>query len=522
MNCPDALAGLGGALDGDALSEAVEQEIADHLEGCESCARSARELSGVHRLLLEQKADALTARRRFARPRPAGPSMWVPAIVAAGFLAAVIALLTSTASDPPPTKIVRPTPEFRKAEVHRVRVEEARREAEDRVDELRKREQDRRKETDDAFAEIVRQRKAEEGRLAKLKVEEEAARQESQKALLVPAPARPMTRVAALRVARVDGKAFLSGRRECREGDDVAGGESIETASRSSVVLAYPDGTRLDVGPDTELRDLKETPAKQFEIRRGSVWADVAKQPQPMRILSPHGEAKVLGTTLRLRVDAGTRLEVEEGKVELRNLAGKRVEVASGQYATGEELIAHPLPSLVFGDTFDGSPANEWPSGWLKHSDGLPRSGFVVQDKVLACPKPPARTTQHAIFPVDVWPSKFTLTYRMKLTGSRTDRAGVEIDDDRQDPSLEYDAVAGVVRVDWPRGKVLKQVPYRIAPGTWTDWSIGVDGRQVRISIDRKPVLDLELADFGRVRGASLVSRGADGAQFDDVKVLRR
>src|SRR6185295_10886575 len=217
-------------------------------------------------------------------------------------------------------------------------------------------------------------------------------------------------------------------------------------------------------------------------------------------------------TALRLRVESGTRLEVEEGRVELRNGAGKKIDVAAGQYgvsAAGVELAAHPLPALVFGDAFDGSPVNEWPKGWLKHSDGASRSAFaVLGGGILGVVNPPARTTQHAIFPVEEWPSKFTLSYRMKLNGPRTDRAGIELDDDRMDPGLEYDSVAGVVRCDWPRSKTLRQVPYRIAPNTWTEWSISVDGRLLKITIDKKPVLDLELPDFGRVRGASLVSRG--------------
>ena len=143
--------------------------------------------------------------------------------------------------------------------------------------------------------------------------------------------------------------------------------------------LVYPDGTRVGAGPDTVVRELQDRNGERLEIRQGAIWADVAKQApnRPFRFLTPHGEAKVLGTALRMRIDKGTRLEVEEGKVELRNAGGKKIDVSTGQYgvaATGVELAAHPLPPLVFGDAFDGSPVNEWPKGWLKHGEGAPRS----------------------------------------------------------------------------------------------------------------------------------------------------
>jgi hypothetical protein len=67
-----------------------------------------------------------------------------------------------------------------------------------------------------------------------------------------------------------------------------------------------------------------------------------------MIFATPHGDAKVLGTTLRLSVDPkGARLDVEEGKVEFRNLAGKAVLVESGHYAVaaaGTEFVAKMFP----------------------------------------------------------------------------------------------------------------------------------------------------------------------------------
>ena len=123
--------------------------------------------------------------------------------------------------------------------------------------------------------------------------------------------------------------------------------------------MSYPDKTRLELAGDTVLRELTDrvpaTGSKAAEPRRlllvkGSVKAEVAKQPEPMLFSTPHGEARVLGTVLRLHVDLdpkkGTHLEVEEGKVELRNPAGKAVLVEAGHQAVaaaGAPLAAKPL-----------------------------------------------------------------------------------------------------------------------------------------------------------------------------------
>jgi hypothetical protein len=87
-------------------------------------------------------------------------------------------------------------------------------------------------------------------------------------------------------------------------------------------------------------------------LSNGSLRAVVAKQEQPMIFASSDGEAKVLGTTLRISVDPdpkkGMRLEVEEGRVELKRLSDqKTVLVESGHFAVaaaGVELKRLPLP----------------------------------------------------------------------------------------------------------------------------------------------------------------------------------
>jgi len=170
-------------------------------------------------------------------------------------------------------------------------------------------------------------------------------------------------------VERVEGAVSIvgkSGKYPARPNQGIPAGQGVETGAKSLLVLIYPDGTRLEVEEQAEARELKGEGGKRLFVDKGAVKAWVSKQPndQPMVLATPHGEAKVLGTTLRLVVDPdarkGSKLEVEEGKVELRGLAGKAVLVESGHYAVaaaGVELAVKPTvddPTLLIAHwTFD-------------------------------------------------------------------------------------------------------------------------------------------------------------------------
>ena len=79
-----------------------------------------------------------------------------------------------------------------------------------------------------------------------------------------------------------------------------------------------------------------------------------------MVLVTPHGKAEVVGTILKLRVDAeSTRLEMAEGKVRLTLKDGSAfVEVQGGFYAViaeGVPLVAKPLRARSAG-TPSGKP----------------------------------------------------------------------------------------------------------------------------------------------------------------------
>jgi hypothetical protein len=142
--------------------------------------------------------------------------------------------------------------------------------------------------------------------------------------------------------------------RPAAPGTRILPGQTLETSGpRSSATLAFQDGTRLYLGPQTELADLREREegrGKRVSILRGTLQARVVRQPPglPAVLVTPHGEARVVGTAFRLVVEPGqTRLEVTEGKVTLRRKDGKSVDVSSGHLAVAQpvgDLSLRPLP----------------------------------------------------------------------------------------------------------------------------------------------------------------------------------
>ncbi|HVR83910.1 MAG TPA: FecR domain-containing protein [Planctomycetota bacterium] len=180
---------------------------------------------------------------------------------------------------------------------------------------------------------------------------------------LPPSPAVPATPVQGTtqaglaRVEEVAGDAFIvvkDAKTPLTSDANLLPGQGLRTGGGASrIVLRFPDKTRVDLGPDTVLVELKVDSGKRLVLTQGTVRAVVTKQPkgEPLIVTTPQGQAKVVGTTLRLAVDPdpkkGTWLEVEEGKVELKNLAGRTVMVESGHYAVaavGVELVARVLP----------------------------------------------------------------------------------------------------------------------------------------------------------------------------------
>jgi len=120
-------------------------------------------------------------------------------------------------------------------------------------------------------------------------------------------------------------------------------GQEVQTGGKSSyAVLKISDGTRILLSADSSLRlvtDLKAGAGRAFVLSRGTLRAEVAKQPpaSPMIFNTPNAEARVLGTELVLLAGAdSTRLEVRTGKVRLT----RRDDGASAEVVAGHSAVA--------------------------------------------------------------------------------------------------------------------------------------------------------------------------------------
>src|SRR5208337_91147 len=93
-----------------------------------------------------------------------------------------------------------------------------------------------------------------------------------------------------------------------------AGERLLTTAADSTAVIVFPDGTRLQVEGQTELRLPQAGPAKRVWLEQGEIAATVVKQPggQPMVLETALTETRVLGTRFHLTSKPGvTRLVVD-------------------------------------------------------------------------------------------------------------------------------------------------------------------------------------------------------------------
>jgi ferric-dicitrate binding protein FerR (iron transport regulator) len=161
-------------------------------------------------------------------------------------------------------------------------------------------------------------------------------------------------------VARLDslvGQVRLSSGTAAVEGQEILDGQGLETVGDSRATLKLPDGTTLRLNARTRIAEL--TADHRVVLHQGALAADVRPRERPLIFSTPHGDATVLGTSLRLAVDGtSTRLEVSTGRVRLNTL-----EVAAGQYAVagaGATLAAKPLRAERGVELVRRMPPNSW------------------------------------------------------------------------------------------------------------------------------------------------------------------
>ena len=168
------------------------------------------------------------------------------------------------------------------------------------------------------------------------------------------------TRVAAATVNRAFGRAFvLDGEKRLplRNGMIVREGQGLLTfGPQSRIEIAFGDETSIQLHGNTRICDIFVGEGKHFTVDRGTLSAQVSRQPRtkPMILDTPKGEVKILGTTLRLRVDAAqTRLEVLDGRVRLTRKRDKKfIYVETGRYAVAADGVPLKAETLVLKRAF--------------------------------------------------------------------------------------------------------------------------------------------------------------------------
>jgi ferric-dicitrate binding protein FerR (iron transport regulator) len=329
--------------------------------------------------------------------RPAPPRRVVPArrsarpvALAAGLAAAAAALLFLSWPGVPDRPGPRPAPEpvavppappppeedpdaerreeeRRRAMEAMARIEEENRRRRQELAELQAREQEEaRRRAEEELARLEARRREAAAALDRAEAAAEEARRRK------PDPA-PTAAAAPVLLERAEGEVRLrrGDRAEpVRAGQAVLAGDGLETVgSKAAARLAFPDGTRVELAGETALRDIFDRQAGRGArafVARGTVTAEVPPQKadQPLMLTTPHGEVRVLGTWLRLVVEAAprgtTRLEVRDGRARLTRASdGKGVDVPGDHYAVagpGTELVARPIPVRIQ-EAFDALPA---------------------------------------------------------------------------------------------------------------------------------------------------------------------
>ncbi len=158
---------------------------------------------------------------------------------------------------------------------------------------------------------------------------------------------RPSFPPAAVVVETVQGDVTLEtidGDVAIADGQQVLPGQIVRTGGDdSSVVLRYPDNTRIILGDHTTVSNLrpdgavKGGPGNRVFVDEGQLTAVVAR---PMSLGTPHAEVRSdAGRFICSSAAAATRVEPEEGRVRFtRNSDGSSIEVRTGFYAVATDL----------------------------------------------------------------------------------------------------------------------------------------------------------------------------------------
>lgn len=198
---------------------------------------------------------------------------------------------------------------------------------------------------------------------------------------VAPAPA-PSVVLPIAQIEHAQGVVLLlseEGPRAAEAGQGLRSGQGLRVGPGSSVAVKWSDGTRLELGADTEVTRLAEAAGgKMAQLEHGLLLVEAARQAagHPLAILTPHSESKVLGTEFSLYTTPSyTRLDVREGRVKFTRLPGiTSLIVRAGHYAlagAGFEFSERMTSSLW-------KPSMTGLQLWLRADSGVKLAGNSV------------------------------------------------------------------------------------------------------------------------------------------------
>lgn len=357
-------------------------------------------------------------------------------------------------------------------------------------------------------------------------------------------PATPKVTEAAVIVARLE---RLRGQVEVEstpatEGYGLPAGKGLRTIGpESSVLVRFPDSTLVELGGDTRVAQITNGAGKKILLDLGAATAQVTRQTpgQPLLFVTPHAEARVLGTKLTLTVsEAETRLEVREGRVKLARRSDQAsVEVAAGQFAVASDAVrpaAKKLPSanlrVLFAEDFDDE------ARWQRIEGGFPTTvkGTLEIDVSPKPSEPYAGATWHIPGGLRTKPS-FAAPFRVSVDveishkdqaintllvlipmapGPRTGKSEVAV----RLRAAEYSVIVET--------KHVAQAEHAGAAPVRERWTVEFGLKEVALSVNGKPVLrhahGLTLAPeyFVELQGAAkLEAPPGARVRFDNFKI---
>ncbi len=168
----------------------------------------------------------------------------------------------------------------------------------------------------------------------------------------------------------------------------LAAGALLLEGDDSSAQLRFDDGTRVTVSGGAEV-EFSQDLQKRLRLRRGSLTADVTRQPEghPLVIETPTARVEVIGTVFSLVADSEqTALNVEQGAVRmLRLVDGQQVEVQDQRRAVASlnasaemQVVRAGVPPDVWRQTFDQPPPAVCKGAWIARDGEQPNRVCAV------------------------------------------------------------------------------------------------------------------------------------------------